>query len=474
VVAAPICEGKWTVKLLLIQPRSEWSIMGQTSRGKAGMPRLTLPALAAVTPPDVDVRIVDCRVQAIDYEAPVDLVGITAMTCEAPGAYEIADAFRARNVPVVMGGYHASFMPEEVRLHADAVVIGEAELIWRDVIEDFRSGRPRSSYMADRLCDLAADVPVPRRDLLDRTKYFTFNTIQATRGCSKGCGYCSVGAFFGPTFRKRCPDDVVSEIKGMLSPRPDRKGRVDRYFVFIDDNLTLDRGYAMQLFKALAPLGIKWGCQATTELAEDAELLRLATLGGCIFVSVGFESFNPLNVARLRKNWAAAGMAAGKATAQPLEAVCDGFRRTVDRFHKQGVCVLGNFMLGFDNDDSDVVAKTIRASLEINVDLAYFHILTPMPGTMSYDDLAREDRITTRDWTQYDSAHVVFTPKLLSPGELQADLWQAYRKYYSIGRIARRVFRSPHQLGARLGLNWSTRRKWKRLMARFSYLDKMS
>jgi radical SAM superfamily enzyme YgiQ (UPF0313 family) len=373
-----------------------------------------------------------------------------------------------------MGGYHATFMPEEAGLHADAVVIGEAELTWRDVIEDFRSGRPRSSYAADRLCDMSSELPVPRRDLLDRTKYFTFNTIQATRGCSKGCAFCSIDAFFGPTFRKRPPEDVVSEIRGLLSPQANPKGRIDRHVVFIDDNLTLDRGYARDLFKALTPLGIQWACQATTELAEDAELLRLAALSGCTFVSVGFESFNPLTVARLRKNWAAAGTTGGQATAQPLEAVCDGFRRTVDRFHKQGVCVLGNFMLGFEDDDADVIAKTIRASLEIHVDAAYFHIVTPLPGTRPYDDLVSEDRITTREWTQYDSNHVVFTPKLLSAGELQAGLWQAYREYYSIRRIASRVFRSSRHLGARLGMNWSTRRKWKRMMARSSHLDETS
>ncbi len=438
------------------------------------MPRLTLPALAALTPPDVDVQIVDCRVQAIDYEAPVDLVGITAMTCEAPAAYKIADTFRAKNVPVVMGGYHASFMPEEAGLHADAVVIGEAELIWRDVLEDFRSGRPRSSYVADRLCDLNSEVPIPRRDLLDRTKYSTFNTIQATRGCSKGCDYCSIDAFFGPTFRKRSPDDVAGEIRGMLSPQSLHKGRIDRHVVFIDDNLTLDRGYARKLFTVLAPLGIQWACQATTELAEDDELLGLAARSGCIFVSVGFESFNPLNVARLRKNWAAAGMTADQATAQPLEAVCDGFRRSVERFHKQGVCVLGNFMLGFDDDDSTVIAKTIRASFQINVDVAYYHIVTPLPGTRSYDGLAREDRITTRDWALYDSGHVVFSPKLLSAGDLQAGLWQAYREFYSISRIAGRVFSSPRHLLARLALNWSTRRKSMRMMAMSSHPGKTS
>jgi radical SAM superfamily enzyme YgiQ (UPF0313 family) len=452
------------LKLLLIQPRSEWSIMGQTSHGKAGMPRLTLPALAALTPAGIDVQIVDCRVQPIDYDAPVDLVGITAMTCEAPAAYQIADKFRARNVPVVMGGHHASFLPEEAGLHADAVVIGEAELVWRDLIEDFRSGQLRSSYTADRLCDMNSELPVPRRDLLDRTKYFTFNTIEATRGCSKGCSYCSIDAFFGPIFRKRSPEAVVSEIQGMLSPPNADRGRMDRHIIFIDDNLTLDRRHAKQLFKAMIPLGIKWACQATTELAEDSELLGLAARSGCMLVSVGFESFNPSNVARLRKNWAAAGMTGGQAAAQPLEAVCDGFRRTVGRFHKQGVCVLGNFMLGFDDDDPDVIAKTIRASHAINVDVAYFHIVTPLPGTKLHDDLARENRITTRDWAQYDSGHVVFTPKLLSPAALQDAFWQAYREYYSIGRLASRVFRSPRGVIARLSMNWSTRRKAKRLM----------
>jgi radical SAM superfamily enzyme YgiQ (UPF0313 family) len=336
-------------------------------------------------------------------------------------------------------------------------------LVWRDLIEGFRSGRPRSLYAADRLCDLNSELPVPRRALLDRTKYFTFNTIQATRGCSKGCSYCSIDAFFGPSFRKRSPEAVVSEIRGMLSPPNAGRGRMDRHIVFIDDNLTLDRSYARQLFKAMIPLSIKWVCQATTELAEDAELLGLAARSGCMLVSVGFESFNPPNVARLRKNWAAAGVTGGQAAAQPLEAVCDAFRHAVGRFHKQGVCVLGNFMLGFDDDDPDVIAKTIRASLAINVDAAYFHIVTPMPGTKLHDDLARENRITTRDWAQYDSGHVVFTPKLLSPAALQDAFRQAYREYYSIGRIASRVFRSPRQVITRLAINWSTRRKAKRL-----------
>lgn len=439
------------------------------------MPRLTLPALAALTPPDVDVRIVDCRVQTIDYEAPVDLVGITAMTCEAPAAYEIADRFRARNVPVVMGGYHASFLPEEALLHADAVVIGEAELLWRGLLEDFRSGRPRKLYKADRLCDVNSEMPPPRRDLLDRTKYFTFNTIQATRGCAKGCSYCSIDAFFGPSFRKRSPESVVSEIQGMLSaPAAGNRWR-DRHVVFIDDNLTLDRAYARDLFKAITPLGIQWACQATTELAEDSELLGLAARSGCVFVSVGFESFNPPNVARLRKNWTAAGMKGGQAADQSLEAVCDSLRNTVGRFHKQGVGVLGNFMLGFDDDSPDVTAKTIRAAIAIKVDAAYFHIVTPLPGTRLHDDLARENRIATRDWAQYDSGHVVFTPKLLSPAALQAAFHQAYREYYSVGRIMSRAFRSPSRLAfARLALNWSARRKSKRLMARWSRLDPTS
>ena len=183
-----------------------------------------------------------------------------------------------------------------------------------------------------------------------------------------------------------------------------------------------------------------------------------------MFVSVGFESFNPANVARLQKNWAAAGMTGGQATGQPLETVSDAFRRTVARFHKQGVCVLGNFMLGFDEDTPDVIAKTIRASLAINVDVAYFHILTPLPGTQLHNDLVRENRITTRDWAQYDSAHVVFTPKLLSPCALQDAFWQAYREYYSLGRIASRVLRSPRRAIVLLSLNCSARRKAKRMM----------
>lgn len=453
------------MKILLIQPKSERSVMGQTSRhGKAGFVRLSLPSVAALTPPDVEVQIVDCRVQQIDYDVQVDLVGISLLTCEASFAYEVARKFRARDVPVVMGGYHPTLAPQDAGEHADAVVVGEAELVWEQVVEDCRNERLRSFYMADRLCDMDSDVKIPRRDLLDRSKYCTFNTIQATRGCSRGCNFCSVGAFFGHRYRTRAPENVVDEIKLMLPGRARSVNPWARRIYFVDDAITLDRDYAAKLFEALIPLKIKWGSQMATAIADNEDILALASRSGCRWASVGFESINPKNLRYLNKNWAALGFTGEDVVKQPREAIRAAFARTVETFHKHGISVFGNFIFGFDDDNPEILEETIDAALGIGIDGALFHIVTPFPGTKLHEQLDREHRIITRDWRRYDSGQVVFAPGQLFIDELQDYFWQAYERFYSVGRIVRRFLFQPGDRCVRLVMNNSTRRKVKRML----------
>jgi len=457
------------VRLLLVQPGSEWTMLGQTSsKGKAGTVRLSLPIVAALTPKDIEVAFVDCRMQELDYEKHVDLVGITVLTCEAPFAYEIATRFRERKVPVVLGGYHPTFRPQEAGRYADAVVIGEAELVWAELIDDFRHGTLKKFYSADRLCDMDRDVPMPKRDILNAELYHTFNTIQATRGCSLACNFCSVGAFFNHKFRTRSPDLVVAEIRELLS-RGKLRRRRNRILaprervVFVDDNLIFDTKYALNLFEELVPLKIRWSCQATVKLAEDEHLLALAAQSGCEWVSVGFESINPENLKWLSKNWLPIGHGAGSTQKAGFEDIIEAYRNIVSNFHRHGINVLGNFMLGFDSDTPEMVERTIKATTRTNLDAALFHVVTPFPGTQLGEILDRQRRIMSRDWSLYDSGQVVFAPAQLSPNELQELYWKGYEEFYKVHRILLRGLRRPYSATSTVAIGMSTRRKMKRL-----------
>ncbi len=215
------------MKLLLILPKNERGFWGKVSKnGKAGFVRLNLPTIAALTPQDWDVEILDARARPVDYNAKVDVVGITGFTADMPNAYEIADNFRKKGVKVIMGGVHVSAMSDEALGHADSVIIGEAELVWHKALEDFTRGELKQRYEAGHLCDMK-DMVIPRRNLFDRDMYVTgFNTLQATRGCPFNCDYCTVTSFFGHEFRVRPVNEVIEEIKGF-----DTK---DFFFVSLD------------------------------------------------------------------------------------------------------------------------------------------------------------------------------------------------------------------------------------------------
>jgi len=363
-----------------------------------------------------------------------------------------------------MGGYHPTFLPQEASENADAIVIGEAELVWEEVVNDARNGRLRGSYQADRLCDLDADVPIPRRDLLDRSRYYTFNTMQATRGCGKGCDFCSVDAFFDRAYRTRSPENVVREIESMLRDAEEAGTGRGRWIVFSDDSLASKPAYAAELFEALIPLKIKWASQVTSAMAKNEELLEIAARSGCRWASIGFESINPDSLAYLNKNWAAIGVTGKDAPKQKREAIREALTETVEAFHRHGIAVLGNFMFGFDEDDSETLRQTIRATHGIGIDAALFRLVTPTPGTKLFDRLDQDQRILTKDWRQYDGTHVVFAPKRVPRDELQDYFWQAYEYFYSWTRIISRCLKAGRNMATCLATNNSRRRTVKRLM----------
>jgi radical SAM superfamily enzyme YgiQ (UPF0313 family) len=238
---------------------------------KAYSPPLNLCMIDACTPEDIEISITDECVKPIDFNKDVDLVGLTAYTNTAPRAYQVADAFRSRKVPVVIGGIHASTLPDEALEHCDSVVVGEAEEAWQRVIADFRSGHLESLYRNERFVSLEG-LPRPRRDLINPDDYVTINTVQTTRGCPHNCSFCSVTRFNGKTYRFRPINEVVEEIESLPS----------KNVFIIDDNIFSYRARTLKLFKALASVGIRWGSQCTISIAHDPETLELAARSGCI------------------------------------------------------------------------------------------------------------------------------------------------------------------------------------------------
>lgn len=422
------------MKLLLILPKNERGYWGKVSKsGKAGFIRLSLPTIAALTPKDWEIEILDARVKPVDYNAKVDIVGITGLTSEMPSAYEIADNFRRRGITVVMGGVHVSAMPDEALKHADAVVIGEAELVWEKLLDDFKRGKLKSRYQANNLCSME-NMVVPRRGLLDRSMYISgFNTLQATRGCPFKCDYCAVTAFFGNEFRTRPVDDVIEEIKGFDT----------REFFFMDDNIVGRPKYAKELFLKLIPLNRTWGSQASITMAKDLELLKLYAESGGKYAFIGFESLSQKNLEEMNKGWNSA----------------DGYKEAIRKIHDAGINIIGSFVFGLDGDDRSVFKNTFDFIMETNIDAAQFHILTPLPGTVTYDILEGEGRITDRDWAKYHAGEVVFQPKVMTAEELQNGYYWIFRNTYTIKNIMKRSFRRLNGITYRIAANLSYRKK---------------
>jgi len=404
------------MNILLIAPASGyWHHVGQRKyfNGKTfRFSMLSLLAVAAESPPDVSLRIIDEQIDEIPWDDPFDLIGITCMTAAAPRAYEIADRYRKRCIPVVLGGMHPTFCPEEASIHADAVVLGEAEGLWPEVVSDVRNRCLKPIYYHDHLPALKG-LKHPPRYLLESKKYKTIHAVQATRGCPNLCDFCAVSAFYQATHRKRLVEEVIEEICEIPS----------KFFIFTDDNLTADKHYASQLFKALIPLRKLWVTQATIAITDDSELVKLASKAGCVGVFIGIETFSEQN----------------------LEAVNKGFNRVekyreaITTLHSYGIGVEAGIVFGFDHDDPYVFEHTLNIMDNLHIDAAQISIFTPLPGTSRYHSM--KSRIIDLDWSHYDFHNAVFQPRNMTAQALKDGHDWITHRFYSLGRIIRRAWR---------------------------------
>ncbi len=409
-----------TKRLLLIAPLAQNSLMGQGFFFR--LPCFGLLKVAALTPPDWQVTIVDEKIEKLDLEQGADLVGITAMTTTVKRGYELAAHFRNRGIKVVMGGMHASCLPDEARQHCDSVVIGEAEGLWPMLLRDFEQNQLQPVYQHPDGLPSLEQLPRPDWELLRAKNYLPLHYMETTRGCPMNCEFCAVTSAFGGKYRTRPQDEVLAELK-QLRPFTGLLTLKNCVF-FIDDNIISNRAYAREFLARIADLKLHWFGQASVNIAKDPEILKLCQQSGCTGLFLGFETLSPETLA-----------AVGKRVNRP-----DEYFEVVQKIHDHGIGVDGSFVFGFDTDDAGVFDRTLEFVLKAKLEVAYFSILTPYPGTRLHRRLVAQGRLLTRDWSLYDANHVVYQPKTLTPDALLSGYYRVFKEVYTIPSIFKRLW----------------------------------
>jgi len=402
------------MKILLVFPRIEHGASTYSDTGVwkivFGYPIITLPHIAAITPDKYDVKIVNENYSKLDFNEDVDIVGITCYTMTAPRAYKIADEFRRRGKTVIMGGYHVTALPDEALQHCDSVIKGLAEVNWPKALKDFENGKLKPIYERDHDFDISR-IPPLKRELIKHNPFL--GALQTTKGCPHKCEFCAISSFCGSMVKQRPIKDVVNEIKNMSN----------KIYIIHDPHLTLNKKYAIELFKELIRQKVKkqWIANGTTNvLAEaDEKFLNLASKAGCVEWFVGFESVNQEALLETKK------------THNKVE----NFNKLINRCHKYGMTVQGGIIFGFDHDKPDVFDTTLETINRWYLDVLEVNILTPYPGTQLFEKLDKQGRILTKDWSHYNQVEVVFEPKNMTPKELYNGARKVAKEFYSIPDI---------------------------------------
>lgn len=383
------------MKLKLIYP--EWGNYPLIYRRY--IPTLGIIKVASLIPSDIEVSITDERIEPIDFSENVDIVGISAMTCQAKRAYEIARCYKDKGVPVILGGVHPSLLPEEASRYCDAVVIGEAEGSWPELIEDIRKGRFKRFYPCE---GRGIRTPLTRWEFYSDKGYLPVSPVQLSRGCPLDCDFCSVPSAFGNTFRMFPVEDIFEEIGG-----------AEQYLFFVNDNIHLARRRTSAIFCHLSTTGKRWVGLAPLNIAEDSNYIDSLAKSGCWALYVDFSP------------WLSASLSEKVGTLQ-LEKDIDHVKRIKDT----GIKVLASFVFGFDHDDKGSFERIVGFAKKTDIEEAEFHILTPYPKTRLWNRLFSEGRIIENDFSLYTTTNVVFKPKQMTPEELMEGFFHAWKEFY--------------------------------------------
>ncbi len=384
-------------------------------------PPLSLLTIAALTPENVEVVLVQEDFEEIDYNASFDLVGISAMIQNVDRAYEIAGRFRARGIHVVIGGIHPTVLAEEVALHADTVVVGEAEELWPLFLRDFENGDAQRIYRnaPEYHIDLTK-CPMPRYELLsarnsvrDPHYYYNFIPVQATRGCPHGCDFCLVSDIYGKKAREKTIQQIRAEILAIKRLLP------NRLIGFVDDNLFVDRHFSGELLQTLEELKVRWVAQTDIAVGADPDLLQRMYRAGCLFLFIGIESLDSENLASMNRNhWKMRQLA--------------NYEANIHNIQENGIIVFGSFIVGLDHDDAGVFGRTVDF-IERNCITGNITVATPLPGSRMFGRLKQEGRFLYPEpfWDRCSFFDVLFRLKRMSKEEAEEGLIWTYQQVFN-------------------------------------------
>ncbi len=423
-------------KLLLINPLST-KRSGLIRNQKSIYPPMSLAIIAALTPNNWEIEILDENFERFEYR-DADLVGLTALTSQVTRAYEIAAVYKNKNIPTVIGGIHVSVMPDEAASYADTVVIGEAESVWHELINDFENGSLKKTYNGE--LQPMVNSPQPRIDLYNPG--YAFGSIQTTRGCPMSCDFCSVHTFNGKQYRPRSVMDVVDEFEKIPQ---------DKVY-FVDDNFI---GYSkksaervVEICKEIIRRGIKknWFCAASMNIAEHDEVLKFASEAGCRMIFLGIESelIDQLEATNKKMN---------------VKIGIDNFAKVYDKLHQYGIAVLGAFIYGLDSDTPQTIKNRTQYLIDSDIDAMQATILTPLPGTPLFNRMKKDGRIIydnfPEDWARYDFVEVVYEPVLMSAEQLTDSVYEAWNTLYESKRLKRKFIKALKTTKNSISASWS-------------------
>jgi radical SAM superfamily enzyme YgiQ (UPF0313 family) len=407
-----------------------------------GYPAISLAMIAALTPDNFHVRLIDVANEPVPYGDPCDLALIVGQTHHIPSAYLIADRLRAQGAKVVLGGMHVTVLPDEALEHGDAVIIREGESVWAEILDDFVKGALKKKYHGPEV-DLSKLPPI-RRDLLNKKFYHPGEIIETTRGCRVGCHFCAVQDFFGTKARVRPPEAIRQELMDIFGPRPrqtkwkkwlarnwhpDIPYFVERRLLYVMDSNFFASGpaHARAVLQVFKECDIRWYGHASLNVTRDESMLDLMRESGCIGVNIGFESLSQTTIGNMHK----------------FPNRTDEYIDRIKALHDREIGVMGTFMVGFDEDTPDVFDEIVEFVIENRLETGFALILTPLPGTAIFQQMDSQNRIFSRNWRDYDHGTVTFYPKNMTPRQLHLGMRNTFKHIYSWRSIWHRILKKP-------------------------------
>ena len=388
------------------------------------MESLPIAALSALTPSDIETEFFDDRMEPINFDSPTDLVAIPIETYTAKRAYQISSEYRKRGIPVVMGGFHATLMPDEVSEYAEATVIGEAEAAWPQVLDDARYGTLQKIYKGYERKSLAG-VRFDR-SIFGQKRYLPLGLVETGRGCRFPCEFCAIQTFFNRTHRRRPVDEVIAELLEIKDQK--------KLFFFVDDNFAGNIPDAKELAEAIAPLDVRWVTQMSIDAAHNEDFVAALAKSGCRGVLIGFESLDKATLRNMGKKFNTMG---------------GGYAKALANLHRHGIRIYGTFIFGYGTETEQTFDDAIEFAKDNNFFLAAFNHLTPFPGTPLYKRLKDEGRLNFENWwmdDQYSYNTLPFTTGGMPGEEITRLCVEARKKFYSIPSMLKRGF-APQNMG---------------------------